>query len=269
MKLKKLALALSTVVLLAACSSKDNSTTTSSSTAKSEASNQTSSTSEETTLVDDGVLDLGTCADFPPYESYEGEEIVGIDPDIANAIGDKLGLKVKLHDMDFSNIIAGVEGGKLDGAISGISITEDRAKQVNFSEAYAKSVQVVLVKEDSDVKSINDLKGKKIATQLGSTGDTLANSDFDAENVQAFAKFSDAVLALQNGKVDAIILDKETADKFEDANDDLDILDSAYADEEYSIAISKDNQELLDKVNEVINELKENGELEKIVNKYE
>lgn len=219
-------------------------------------------------LVSDGVIDIGTSADFPPYEFYEGEEIVGIDPDLAKEIGDKLGLEVKFHDMDFSAIVASVESGKLDVGMAGLTITDERKKQVNFSDTYAKSVQKVLVKKDSDIKKIEDLDGKKIGTQLGTTGDIYAQDDFGEENVQAFAKYADAVLALQNGKIDAILLDEQTANKFNDANEDLNILETSYAEEEYAIAITKDNEKLLEEVNNLIKELKDSGKLDEIIGNY-
>ncbi|WP_243342981.1 transporter substrate-binding domain-containing protein, partial [Anaerococcus sp. AGMB09787] len=218
--------------------------------------------------LDDGVLDLGISADFPPYEYHEDEKIVGIDPEIAEAIGEKLGYEIALHDMDFSAIIASIESGKLDGGISGFTVTEERAQQVNFTDTYANSVQEVLVKKGSVIKQIEDLEGKKIGTQLGSTGDLLAGDDFGSENVQSFAKFPDAVLSLQNGKIDAIIIDQQAAEKFADANDDLEILETKYADEEYAMAITKDNEELFKEVNDVIKDLKESGEIQDIIDKY-
>jgi ABC-type amino acid transport substrate-binding protein len=219
-------------------------------------------------LVSDGVIDIGTSADFPPYEFYDGEEIVGIDPDIAKEIGDKLGLEVKFHDMDFSAIVASVESGKLDAGMAGLTVTDERKKQVNFSDTYATSVQKVLVKKDSDIKAIEDLEGKKIGTQLGTTGDIYAQDDFGEENVQSFTKYADAVLALQNGKIDAILLDEQTANKFNDANDDLNILETFYAEEEYAIAITKDNEKLLEEVNNLIKELKDSGKLDEIIGNY-
>lgn len=218
--------------------------------------------------LEDGVLDLGISVDFPPYEFYEGNEIVGIDAEISEAISKKLGYELKLHDMDFSAIVASIEGGKLDGGISGFTVTEERAQKVNFSDTYAQSVQQVLVKKGSEIKTIDDMKDKKIGTQLGSTGDIFAQDDFGKDNVQAFSKFPDAVLALQNDKIDAILLDQQTAEQFAAANNDLEILDTTYAEEEYAIAITKDNEALLKKVNEAIAELKNSGDLQKIIDKY-
>lgn len=223
---------------------------------------------EKTDLVDDGVIDFGISVDLPPYEFYEGDQMKGIDVEIADEISKKLGVEVKLHDMDFSTIIASIESGKLDGGISGFTVTEDRKKSVNFSKTYASSMQSVLLKQDSPIKSTDDLEGKKIGTQLGTTGDMIAQEDFGEENVQSFAKFPDAVLSLQGGKLDAIILDEATAIKFAEANDDLKILESPYTQEEYAIAVAKDKDKLLEEINKAIDDLKETGKLQEIVDKY-
>lgn len=216
----------------------------------------------------DGIIDLGTSADFPPYEFYEGDKIVGIDPEIMEAIAKKTGYEFKFHDMEFNNIIASIESGKLDGGMSGFTVTEERKKSVNFTESYAQSVQRVLLKKDSEIKSIDDIQGKTVGTQLGTTGDMFARDDFGEENVQAFSKFSDAVLALQNGKLDCIIVDDQTAIKFSSANADLELLDTPYAEEEYAIAVSKENEALLNDLNEAINELKADGTIDNILGKY-
>lgn len=254
------------LVLLAGCGSKESEEKeeiSSSSPAKEEVVE-----GEKTDLVDDGVIDFGISVDLPPYEFYEGDQMKGIDVEIADEISKKLGVEVKLHDMDFSTIIASIESGKLDGGISGFTVTEDRKKSVNFSKTYASSMQSVLLKQDSPIKSTDDLEGKKIGTQLGTTGDMIAQEDFGEENVQSFAKFPDAVLSLQGGKLDAIILDEATAIKFAEANDDLKILESPYTQEEYAIAVAKDKDKLLEEINKAIDDLKETGKLQEIVDKY-
>lgn len=263
--LKKILTLTTALVIFTGCGSNNNN--------KDAGDNQSESVESVTNedksgLLSDGVLDIGTSADFPPYEFYDGDKIVGIDPDIAKEIGDKLGVEVKFHDMEFSAIIAAVESGKLDVGMSGFTVTEERQKQVNFSDSYANSVQKVLVKKDSEIKTIEDLEGKKIGTQLGTTGDIFAKDDFGDDNVQSFTKYSDAVLALQNNKIDAILLDEQTANKFKDANDDLDTLDTAYANEDYAIAISKDDEELLEEINSVLKDLKDSGKLDEIIGTY-
>lgn len=223
----------------------------------------------EEKIVDDGVIDLGTSADFPPYEYYEGDEIVGIDPDIVKAIGEELGLEVKLHDMDFNNIIASIQSGKVDGGAAGFTVTEERKKSVNFTEPFAKTSQIIVKRKDSDIKEIKDLEGEKLGTQLGSIGDTIAKDDFGEENVSSFNKVPDAILSLQSKKIDAVILDKQSAQNFVNANKDLEIADTPYLEEEYAIAVNKDNPVLLEKMNEAITKLKEEGEIDKIMAKYQ
>ncbi|MDY3005903.1 amino acid ABC transporter substrate-binding protein [Anaerococcus sp. AGMB00486] len=257
--LKKLILVGLAITVFASCGSKD----------KESASNDASTDKKNTSLVSDGVLDLGTSADFPPYEFYDdNNKIVGIDAEIAEAVGKKLGMEVKIQDMEFANIIASIESGKLDGGISGLSKTPEREKNVNFSDTYAKSVQKVLVKKDSGYKSPEDLKGKKIGTQLGTTGEAVSKDEYGEENVQSFNKNSDAVVALNSGKIDAVVLDEQTVKKFAEANEGLEVLEKSLADDEYAIALDKKNDKLLEEVNKAIKELKEDGTIDKIVNKY-
>ncbi|MBS6106652.1 MULTISPECIES: ABC transporter substrate-binding protein/permease [Anaerococcus] len=216
------------------------------------------------------VLDFGTSADFPPYEYYEGDEIVGIDPDILRAIGDYMGVEVRLHDMDFNNIIASIDSGKIDGGAAGFTVTEERKKSVNFTDSFTKTSQIIITRKDSDIKEVEDLNnGVKIGTQLGTIGDTIAKDDFGEENVNSFNKVPDAILSLQNKKIDAVILDKHSAENFVNANKDLTIIETPYLEEEYAIAISKDNPELLEDMNEAIAALKESGEIDKIMDKYQ
>ncbi len=219
---------------------------------------------------DKEVIDFGTSADFPPYEYYEGDKIVGIDPDILEAIGEYLGVEIKLHDMDFNTIIASIQSGKIDGGAAGFTITEERKKSVNFTEPFAKTSQVVITRTDSDIDELDDLNdGAKIGTQLGTIGDTLAKDDFGEENVSSFNKVPDAILSLKSKKIDAVILDKQSALNFTNSNKDLTIVETPYVEEEYAIAISKNQPELLTQMNEAISALKESGEIDQIMAKYE
>lgn len=214
-------------------------------------------------------LIVGTCADFPPYEYFEDGEIVGIDAEIAKAIGEKLGYEIEIQDMDFSNVLASLESGKIQLGMAGLTVSDERQKTVDFSESYAKSIQVVLVKKDSGIQTIDDLEGKKIGGQLGTTGAIYAQDDFGEENVHLFNKYPEAVLALENEKIDAMILDKIPAEHFaKAAGKELILLDSSYTEEDFAIAIPKGKEELLKKVNQAIRELKEDGSLDKIVSKY-
>lgn len=218
--------------------------------------------------LEDGVLNVGLSADFPPYEYYDKNEIVGIDVEISKAVAEYLGYEIKISDMDFSNIIASIESGKIDAGVSGMTVTKERLESVNFSNSYAKSVQLVVINEDSDIKAIDDLEGKKIGTQLGSTGDIFSKDDFGEENVSSFNKFADAILALNSGNIDAVMMDEQTALSFLEANDSLKALDTAYADEDYAIALPKDNEELLTEINMALKALDEDGTLQEIIDKY-
>ncbi len=217
---------------------------------------------------DKKTLTMATNAYFPPYEYYDGDDIVGIDVEIAQAIADKLDMKLKVEDMEFDSIITAVTAGKADIGLAGMTVTEDRLKSINFSDSYAKGVQVVIVKEGSDIQSIDDLAGKKIGVQLATTGDIYATDDFGSECVEQYNKGNDAVMALVSGKVDAVIIDNEPAKSFVAANSGLVILETEYVTEDYAACIAKDNTELLEKVNDALAELKADGTLQKIIDKY-
>lgn len=219
------------------------------------------------------VLTMATNATFPPYEFYENEKIVGIDAEIAQAIADKLGMTLKIDDMEFGSIITAIQAGKADVGLAGMTVTPDRMNNVSFSESYATGVQVVIVKEDSPIKSIDDLNGKKIGVQESTTGDIYASDTpekggYGEDAVDRYNKGADAVMALSQGKVDAVIIDKEPAKAFVAANTGLKILDTEYVTEDYAIAVAKDNTELLGKINKAMAELKADGTIQKIIDKY-
>jgi polar amino acid transport system substrate-binding protein len=211
-------------------------------------------------------LIMATNAEFPPYEYYEGDEVVGIDVEIAEAIADQLGMELKVEDMAFDSIIAAVSSGKADIGVAGMTVEPDRAEQVNFSDTYAHTSQVVIVKEDSEITGPEDLEGRKVGVQLGTTGDILAD-DSGAE-VERYNKGFEAVQALTQDKIDAVIIDSEPAKQFVAESEGLKILDESYTEEDYAIAIAKDNDELLEKVNDALADLKESGKLDEIVDKY-
>ena len=218
--------------------------------------------------VNKGVLTMATNAYFPPYEYYQGEDIVGIDADIAKAVADKLGLELKIEDMEFDSIITAVQTGKADMGLAGMTVTDERKQSVNFSDTYATGIQVVIVTEDSDIASVDDLEGKKIGVQLSTTGDIYASDDYGEDNVEKYNKGADAVMALTQGKVDAVIIDNEPAKNFVAANEGLKILDTEYVTEDYAACINKENTALLDAVNGALAELKEDGTLQKIIDQY-
>lgn len=216
---------------------------------------------KKTTLV------MATNAEFPPYEYREGDQIVGIDVEIAQAIADDLGMELVIEDMAFDSIIAAIQSGKADMGVAGMTIDEDRLANVNFSAPYTLAAQVVIVKDGSEIASPADLVGKKIGVQLGTTGDIFAEDIEDAV-VERFNKGFEAVQSLLQDKVDAVIIDREPAKVFVSENEGLIVLDEEYTIEEYAIAIAKDNTELLEQVNASLAKLKESGKIGAIINKY-
>ncbi len=214
-------------------------------------------------------LTMGTNASFPPYEYVDDNgKIVGIDAEIAQAIADKLGMKLEIKDMEFESLVPAVKAKSIDLALAGMTVNEERKQSVNFSDSYSTGVQVVIVKENSEIKTVDDLKGKKIGVQAGTTSDTYCTDDFGEENVKQFSNGSLAVAALANGQVDCVVIDNEPAKNYVAANSGLKILDTEYVTEDYAIAISKDNDELLKKVNNALKELKDDGTVDKIIGKY-
>ncbi len=221
----------------------------------------------------DNTLVMATNAFFEPYEYHEGDEIVGIDAEVGKAIADKLGMDFEISDVDFDAIIPNVQSGKASMGMAGMTVTPDREKNVSFTRSYAKGIQVVIVPEDSEIASIDDMAGKMIGVQQGTTGDiycsdTTENGGFGEENVTRYNKGSDAVMALLSGKVDCVVIDNEPAKSFVAANEGLKILETAYTEEEYAICIAKDNEELLEKVDTALGELIDDGTVQKIIDKY-
>ncbi|MDD3369161.1 MAG: transporter substrate-binding domain-containing protein [Lachnospiraceae bacterium] len=228
----------------------------------------TEAAAADVTTVTDGVLTMATNAYFPPYEYYEGEEIVGIDAEIAAAIAEKLGLELQIEDMEFDSIITAVQSGKVDMGLAGMTVTDERLQSINFSDTYATGIQSIIVPEDSEIASADDLADKMIGVQLSTTGDIYATDDFGADHVDQYSKGADAVMALTQGKVDAVIIDNEPAKSFVAANKGLKILDTEYVTEEYAACISKDNEGLLTAVNGALEELKADGTIQAILDKY-
>lgn len=218
-----------------------------------------------------GKLVWATNAEFPPYESHGTDgSVVGIDADIADYIGEQLGLEVECEDMAFDSIIPAVTSGKADLGIAGMTVTEDRLVNVNFSTPYIDAGQVIIVKNDSAVASVKDLANKTIGVQLGTTGDTFVSDPTNVEGatVERYNKGFEAVQALTQGKVDAVVIDNEPAKSFVSTTDGLKILDEPISKEEYAIAVNKDNEALLNAVNGVLADMEENGKLDEIRNKY-
>lgn len=260
-KIIAIVLAALMVFALVACNGSTDETTTDPS---------ASSTTEKETLV------MATNAAFPPYEFKDGDSFAGIDVEIAGKIAEKLGMELEIKDVEFGSIVGGVQTGKFDIGMAGMTVTEKRLQSVNFSTSYATGVQVVIVAEDSAIKSIDDLKGDgsmKFGVQQDTTGDIYAsdteqNGGYGEDNVVRFKTGADAVQALKTGKVDAVIIDNEPAKSYVAANEGLSILDGAWLEESYAIAIAKDNTELLEKVNAALAELTEDGTVKSIIDKY-
>ena len=222
-------------------------------------------------------LTMATNAEFPPYEYHEGEAIVGIDAEVAALIADKLGMKLKIVDTDFNSIIPGVQSGKYDMGMAGMTVTEDRLKSVNFSTSYATGVQVVIVKDGGKVTSVDDLfaegASNKVGVQESTTGDIYTTGDIEKKglgSIERFNKGADAVAALIAGKVDCVVIDNEPAKAFVAANADagLKILDTEYVTEDYAICFAQSNTELQQKVDGALKELIADGSVQKIIDKY-
>ena len=266
-KLIALILAMAMVIALAACAP-----------SKGGASNETTGTTAATDAaptietVTEGKLTMATNAYFPPYEFYDGDTIVGIDAEIAAAIAKELGLELVITDMEFDSIITAVKGGSADFGLAGMTITEERLKEIDFSISYASGVQSIIVKEGSAIKTVDDLYAEgaafKVGVQQGTTGDIYATDDFGSELVTAYSKGNEAVIALLGGDIDCVIIDNEPAKAFVENNEGLTILETSYADEDYAACISKENPELKKAIDAAILKLTEDGTIEGIIGKY-
>jgi polar amino acid transport system substrate-binding protein len=218
------------------------------------------------------ILKMATNAYFQPYEFYQDGKIVGIDAEIAAAIAEYLGYELVIEDMEFDTILTAVKEGSVDFGMAGMTITEDRLLEVDFSNSYATGVQSVIVKADSAIPKVDDLFADgatyKVGVQQGTTGDIYATDDLGADRVTPYNNANNAVLALVGNDVDCVIIDNEPAKALVKANAGLKILDTSYADEDYAICVKKGNKELLDKINEAIVALTKDGTIDKIVAKY-
>ena len=276
-----IAAALAAAAALVACSSGGD--TASSAAASSEAGSSAASSeaaSEASGAVDasaaeseapaaGGTLTMATNAQFEPWEYYDGDKIVGIDAEIAQAIAEKLGMELKIEDMQFDAIIPSVTSGKSDMGMAALSVTEERKASVDFSETYADSALQILVKSDNaDITDLDTLAGHKVGVQTGTTGDLKATEVVGDENMERFNSYFEAIESLKQGKVEAVLIDKAPAKVFLAQNEDIKKVGDDLDKEEYAIAVAKGNTELVEKLNTAINELKEDGTLDEIMNKY-
>ena len=277
-KLTALLLALVMALALCACSNQGDAPTPS--TTPSEAVEESTAPSQGAepaafTTVEEGKLHMSTNAAFPPYEmTTDDGGFEGIDVEVADAIAKKLGLELVVDDMGFDAALTAVQVGQSDIAMAGITVTKDRLEVMDFSDSYATGIQVVIVNEGSDIKTVDDLANAQlIGTQKATTGyiycsDTVENGGYGEDRVKAFDTGALAVMALVNGQVDAVVIDNEPAKAFVAENPGLEILDTEFAVEDYAIGFAKGNTALLDAVNAAMAELKADGTFQNIVDKY-
>ena len=285
-KFLMLTMALALALSLAACGGGDKPADTAapsdtsapadaSSPADTEAPAGTGSDAPAFATVEEGKLHMSTNAAFPPYEmTTDAGGFEGIDVEVAAAIADKLGLELVVDDMGFDAALTAVQVGQSDIAMAGITVTKDRLEVMDFSDSYATGIQVVIVNEGSDIKTVDDLANAQlIGTQKATTGyiycsDTPENGGYGEDRVKAFDTGALAVMALVNGQVDAVVIDNEPAKAFVAENPGLEILDTEFAVEDYAIGFAKGNTALLDAVNAAMAELKADGTFQNIVDKY-
>ena len=286
-KLLAMTLALAMSLSLAACGGGAARSTPSASTPDASTSTPDASTGDESTgfavsseygdftVVEEGKLHMSTNASFPPYEmTTDDGGFEGIDVEVAGVIAEKLGLELVVDDMGFDAALTAVQNGQSDIAMAGITVTEDRLEVMDFSESYATGVQVVIVREDSPIQTLDDLNNAEmIGCQAATTGyiyasDTPENGGYGEDHVTAYENGSLAVMALLNGQIDAVIIDNEPAKSYVEANEGLKILDTPWAEEEYAIGVAKGNSDLLSAINAVMDELKTDGTFQSIVDKY-
>ena len=254
---------------LTACGGSSSSVASSVASSASSEAASTSAAAGELTTVMAGKLTMATNATFPPYEmTTDGGDIEGIDVDTAKAIAEKLGLELQVDDMEFDAALLSVQQGKADIAMAGITVTDERKAVMAFSDSYATGIQSIIVPEGSDIASPDDLAGKKIGTQRGTTGYIYCTDDFGEDSVVAYDNGLTAVQALNNGQVDAVVIDNAPAKEYVAANPGLKVLETSYAEEDYAIGMNKDNTALVEAVNAALEELKADGTLQSIVDKY-
>ena len=216
----------------------------------------------------DDELIMVTEAGFAPYEYYEGGEIVGVDIDIANEIAKELGKKLVIKDIAFDSIVNEVKSGKADFAAAGISYSDERAKEVDFTVNYATSKQVVIVTKDSDISLPEQIKDKKVAVQLGSIADTYVTENYKDATITRQKKYLAAIQDLKTGKVDCVVMDELPAEEILKENSGLKILDKELTQDKYGMIVKKGNKELLDSINKVLNRLISEGKISEYVIKH-
>jgi len=276
-KLTAFFLAAVMMVSTAGCAQSSTTASTAASTAKSEAASAVASAAASPTIDKikaDGFVTMSTNAEFEPFEYKDGDNFAGIDIDISNKIAEKLGVKLKINDVAFDTLTTELASGKANFVAAGMTATEDRKKNVDFSDTYFDATQSIIVLKGSAIKARADLNGKKVGVQQGTTGDSFCTnedgtSDIKVGSTERYSKGVDAVTDLINGKIDAVVIDDFPAQKFVQKNaDKLVKLSEALTVEKYAIAVKKGDADMLKVVNEVLGEMKSSGDLDKLITKY-
>ncbi|MCF2625003.1 basic amino acid ABC transporter substrate-binding protein [Fusobacterium perfoetens] len=211
---------------------------------------------------------VGTNAEFPPFEYLDGDKIVGFDIDFINAIGKEMGREIIVKDMSFDGLLPALQTKKVDVVVAGMTATEERQKTVNFSQPYYSANQVIIVPEgNTTIADFNDLNGKKVAVMLGFTGDVVV-SEMPGVEVERFNAAYAGIMALQSGKVDAVVLDSETANNYVAKNSGLKIAEGKGESEDYAIAVRKEDSQLLEEINAAIDKIKADGTFSEIIEKH-
>ena len=262
------------VATMTACGGSSTSTSSASSSAASTSSSSTSTASSDAGAsdTDGGKIVFGTNAEFPPFESISANGVIGefdgIDIAIAAEIGEELGMEASIENMEFDSLLVALQNKQIDAVIAGMTVSDERKEAVNFSTPYYTATQVMIVKDDSDIAKASDMEGKTIAVVQGYTGESCVK-DLGYQ-YEAFKKGTECIMELVNGKCDVVVIDSATAQKYVEDNEGLKIVEDsdAFSSEEYAIAVNKDNTELLDKINSVIDKMLEDGEISEISAQY-
>ena len=219
-----------------------------------------------------GTIKFGTNAEFPPFEYVVAKGVIGefdgIDMAIAKQIADDNDKEAQIENMEFDSLLVALDNGKIDAAIAGMTVTDERKEKVDFSDTYYNAKQVMIVKEDSDIAKASDMKDKKIVVIQGYTGETCVKKL--GYSYQSFKKGTEAILELVNGKCDVVVIDSATADKYVKDNKGLKIVEDndQFANEEYAIAVKKGNTELLEQINKTLKKMKDDGKIAELATKY-
>lgn len=273
MKIKKWGAVVACGALVAALGLFGCSSNNSSSSASSSAT--TDNAAAEYTLMKEGTLTFATSPDFPPFENLDGDEYVGFDIDLAQAIAEKMGLECEFATIQFDGIVPAIQaGGQADVGISGITVDPDRAKSVDFTDPYYIADQSVAVMKGGEITADNvdealNAEGVIIAVQSGTTGETFAQENFPNATVQPYGNATDAFAAMQAGQANAVCMDKAVVEKMlADAYTDAEVVKNVATGEEYAVAVSKDNTGLLEAINQAIAELQADGTIDELTTKW-